>query len=290
MKNHAEQTISPTTMNVQSAYTNACLAELEALKPGNVHIFADGHGMQVQHFIASAEVSAPLLCDDSQYGERSLGQRILAALEVTYAKVACNTNLGIILLAAPVAHASLRYPQLPLPAGLAQVLNETTREDAALAYAGIRLVNPAGMGERDEHDISQQPQITLLEAMQLASAHDMVARQYSEGYAQLFTEALPLYKTYVERWQRPAWALTAVYLYWLSSVPDSHIARKYGASVALEVQQLASQHAQAFMALENPKHYMSTLLKWDQSLKQARLNPGTSADLTVITAMLAMLA
>jgi triphosphoribosyl-dephospho-CoA synthase len=289
MKNRAEQTISPTTMNVQSAYTKACLAELEALKPGNVHIFADGHGMQVQHFIASAEVSAPLLCDDSQYGDRSLGQRILAALEVTYAKVACNTNLGIVLLAAPIAQASLRYPHLPLPAGLAQVLNETTREDAALAYAGIRLVNPAGMGERNEHDVAQQPQITLLEAMQLASTHDMVARQYSEGYAQLFTEALPLYKTYVERWQRPAWALTAVYLYWLSSVPDSHIARKYGASVALEVQQIASQHAQAFMALENPKHYMSTLLKWDQSLKQARLNPGTSADLTVITAMLAML-
>jgi triphosphoribosyl-dephospho-CoA synthase len=289
MKNHAEQTILPTTMKVQSAYTKACLAELEALKPGNVHIFADGHGMQVQHFIASAEVSAPLLCDDSQYGERSLGQRILAALEATYAKVACNTNLGIILLAAPIVQASLCYPQLPLTAGLAQVLNETTREDAALAYAGIRLVNPAGMGERNQHDISQQPQITLLEAMQLASAHDMVARQYSEGYAQLFTEALPLYKTYVERWQRPAWALTAVYLYWLSSVPDSHITRKYGASVALEVQQIASQHAQAFMALENPKHYMATLLKWDQSLKQARLNPGTSADLTVITAMLAML-
>ncbi|MFD0912556.1 triphosphoribosyl-dephospho-CoA synthase [Methylophilus luteus] len=276
-------------MNVQSAYTNACQAELEALKPGNVHIFADGHGMQVQHFIDSAEVSAPLLCDDSQYGDRSLGQRILAALEVTYAKVACNTNLGIILLAAPIVQASLRYPQLPLRAGLAQVLNETTLEDAALTYAGIRLVSPAGMGERNEHDISQQPQITLLEAMQLASAHDMVARQYSEGYAQLFSQALPLYKTFVQRWQRPAWALTAVYLYWLSSVPDSHIARKYGTAVALEVQQIASQHAQAFMALDNPKHYMATLLKWDQSLKQARLNPGTSADLTVITAMLAML-
>ena len=276
-------------MNVQSAYSKACLAELEALKPGNVHIFADGHGMQVQHFIASAEVSAPLLCDDSLYGDRSLGQRILAALEATYAKVACNTNLGIILLAAPVVQASLRYPQLPLSAGLAQVLNETTLEDAALAYAGIRLVSPAGMGERNEHDISQKPQITLLEAMQLASTHDMVARQYSEGYAQLFSQALPLYKTYVERWQRQAWALTAVYLYWLSSVPDSHIARKYGEGVALEVQQLARQHAQAFMALENPKHYMATLLKWDQSLKQARLNPGTSADLTVITAMLAML-
>ena len=276
-------------MNVQNAYLKACLAELEALKPGNVHIFADGHGMQVQHFIDSAEVSAPVLCDDAQYGDRTLGQRILAALEVTYAKVACNTNLGIILLAAPIVQATLQYPHLPLLQGLKQVLIETTVEDAALVYVGIRLVNPAGMGERDEHDVSQNPQVTLLEAMQLASEHDMVARQYAEGYTQLFSQTIPVYKTYCARWERPAWALTAVYLYWLSLVPDSHIARKYGNAVAHQVQQTASEHAKEFMALENPKSYMSTLLQWDQSLKQDSLNPGTSADLTVITVMLALL-
>ena len=276
-------------MKVQEAYLKACLAELEALKPGNVHIFADGHGMQVQHFIDSATVSAPILCDDAQYGDRKLGQRILAALEATYAKVACNTNLGIILLAAPIVQADLQYPHLSLTAGLKQVLSETTLEDAEWAYAGIRLVNPAGMGQRNEHDVSQQPLITLFEAMRLASTHDMVARQYVEGYQQLISQAVPLYKTYIERWERPAWALTAVYLYWLSSAPDSHIKRKYGETVALKVQQSACEHAQAFMALENPKHYMATLLQWDQSLKQERVNPGTSADLTVITAMLAML-
>lgn len=276
-------------MNVKSAYLKACLAELEALKPGNVHIFADGHGMQVQHFIDSAEVSAPVLCDDAQFGDRTLGQRILAALEATYTKVGCNTNLGIVLLAAPIVHAILKYPHLPLLTALKQVLSETTLQDAELSFAGIRLVSPAGMGERDEHDVSQNPQINLLEAMRLASAHDMVARQYAEGYTQLFSQALPLYRTYIERWERPAWALTAVYLYWLSSVPDSHIARKYGEAVALKVQQAAHEHAETFMALENPKNYMARLLQWDQSLKQERLNPGTSADLTVITAMLAML-
>lgn len=274
---------------LEKAYRQACLAELEALKPGNVHIFADGHGMQVQHFIDSAIVSAPVLCDDQQYGIRTLGQRILAALEATYAKVGCNTNLGIVLLAAPVVQAALQYPQLGLQQGLQQVLQNTTVDDAEKVYAGIRLVNPAGMGSRDEHDVSQTPQITLLEAMQLASAHDMVARQYIENYAYIFTGVLPLYQTYIERWQRPAWALTAVYLSWLSSAPDSHILRKYGEQVALRVKQSASAHAQAFMALENPKTYMPELLKWDQTLKHEKLNPGTSADLTVITAMLAEL-
>ncbi len=274
---------------VEQAYLNACLAELEALKPGNVHIFADGHGMQVQDFINSAEASAPVLCNDEQFGSRTLGQRILAALEVTYAAVSCNTNLGIILLAAPVVQAALQYPKLPLQTALQQVLQETTVDDAAHVYAGIRLVNPAGMGQRSEHDVSQAPQITLLAAMQLAAGQDMVARQYVEGYAQIWTQALPLYVHGIARWQRPAWALTAVYLYWLSSVPDSHIARKYGEAAALNVQQAARQHVEAFMALDNPKNYLPALLQWDQSLKQQGINPGTSADLTVITAMLAAL-
>lgn len=274
---------------IQTAYLHACLAELEALKPGNVHIFADGHGMQVQHFVDSAQVSAPALCDDGQFGTRHLGQRILDALQATYAKVACNTNLGIVLLAAPLVQATLEYPELTLKNALQRVLQQTTVDDAANVYASIRLVKPAGMGERSEHDISQAPQITLLEAMQLASTHDEIGRQYHEGYARLFDVALPLYLEQRQRWERPAWALTAVYLYWLSSVPDSHIVRKYGLQVALEVQQIAEQHYQSLLALDNPKTYLPALLSWDQSLKNARLNPGTSADLTVITAMLALM-
>ena len=274
---------------VQQAYLNACLAELEALKPGNVHVFADGHGMQVQDFIQSAEVSAPALCDDQAFGARALGQRILDALQATYDKVGCNTNLGIVLLAAPVVQALVNYPQLPLQPGLQQVLQQTTVSDAAFVYAGIRLVSPAGMGQRNEHDVSQIPQIDLLEAMRLASSHDMVARQYIDGYATIFSEALPLYRQLMARWERPAWSLTAVYLYWLSNFPDSHIARKYGAAMAASVQQTAQMHYQAFLALENPKHYLSELLKWDQTLKQQKVNPGTSADLTVITAMCASL-
>ncbi|WP_018985160.1 triphosphoribosyl-dephospho-CoA synthase [Methylophilus methylotrophus] len=277
------------TTSVQQAYLNACLAELEALKPGNVHIFADGHGMQVQDFIQSAEVSAPALCDDQVFGVRSLGQRILDALQATYDKVGCNTNLGILLLAAPVVHALSTYPQLPLKNGLQHVLQQTTIADAACVYKGIRLVNPAGMGQREEHDVSQAPQIDLLEAMRLASAHDMVARQYVDGYETIFSQALPLYRELIARWERPAWALSVVYLYWLATFPDSHIVRKYGVKTAAAVQQVAQTHYQALLALENPKHYLPQLLAWDQALKQQKLNPGTSADLTVITALCASL-
>jgi triphosphoribosyl-dephospho-CoA synthase len=274
---------------LQHAYLQACMAELEALKPGNVHIFADGHGMQVQDFIASAEVSAPALCDDAAYGHRPLGQRILQALQATHAKVGCNTNLGIVLLAAPLVQARLQFQELPLQTALHLVLQQTTVEDAACVYEGIRLVSPAGMGQRDAHDVSQPPQITLLHAMQLASQNDMVAQQYVDAYATIFSTVMPLYEAYSARWERSAWALTAVYLYWLSSVPDSHIQRKYGTDLASQIQNTASEHYTAFTALENPKHYMPALLKWDAELKQACINPGTSADLTVITAMISSL-
>ncbi|MGB5800315.1 MAG: triphosphoribosyl-dephospho-CoA synthase, partial [Mesorhizobium sp.] len=40
------------------AYEAACRAEIEALKPGNVHVFADGHRMSADQFLRSAEVSA----------------------------------------------------------------------------------------------------------------------------------------------------------------------------------------------------------------------------------------
>ena len=42
-----------------SAFAAACRDEVEAPKPGNVHVFADGHGMMVRDFLRSAEAAAP---------------------------------------------------------------------------------------------------------------------------------------------------------------------------------------------------------------------------------------
>lgn len=277
-------------MDIQSAYLKACLSELEALKPGNVHLFADGHGMQVQDFIDSAEASAPALCDDTSLGSRTLGQRMLDALQATHDKVACNTNLGIVLLAGPVVQAAIQYPHLSLKHALSRVLAHTTIADAESVYQGIRLVKPAGLGQHADHDVNQAADITLLHAMQIASVYDKVACQYTNAYAEIFDHALPLYTDCCARWERPAWALTAVYLYWLAHWPDSHIARKYGMDQAVAIQQQAKKHFEHFYDLDNPKLDMPALLAWDAELKLAGINPGTSADLTVTTALLANMA
>ena len=48
---------------LRAAYEEACRREIEALKPGNVHVFADGHRMSADQFLTSAEVSSGPLTD-----------------------------------------------------------------------------------------------------------------------------------------------------------------------------------------------------------------------------------
>ena len=90
-------------INLANAFKAACMAELEALKPGNVHIFADGHGMTVQDFIASADAVSEVIAQPNL----TLGQRILHSVQATQNAVQMNTNLGMILLCAPLIQAKL---------------------------------------------------------------------------------------------------------------------------------------------------------------------------------------
>lgn len=266
------------------AFENACLLELQALKPGNVHVFSDGHGMEVADFVKSAHAAASVIAQPGL----AVGQRIFMAVEATWAAAGCNTNLGIILLAAPLIHAVLTTRPVK------QVLAELSVEDAVFAFRAITLASPGGLGERSQHDARSVPEVTLLEAMGFASeeegVHDQIARQYVTGFADVFEFGLERYQQSMARWGNAAWAATAVYLGWLARQPDTHVVRKsgvLGASAATELQKEALLHEQAFLACDNPKNYMGALLKWDAQLKEAGINPGTSADLTVATLMLA---
>ena len=68
------ETLTPA--QVGAAYLAACRAELQALKPGNVHVFADGHGMSVADFEASAAASAGAVSDP----RASVGARVWRAV------------------------------------------------------------------------------------------------------------------------------------------------------------------------------------------------------------------
>ena len=279
----------------RAAFLCACRLDVAVRKPGNVCHASPGHGMQAAMFLASAAAAAGPLFEP---GAR-VGRRIEAAITATWGTVGCNTNLGIVLLCAPIAAAAERTPQTNTPAALRQaieaVLADLDLDDTRAAYRAIAQARPAGLGEAPAQDVHQPPSLDLRSSMALAASRDSIARQYANGYDDVFQLALPL-------WPRgfppladvdcslPDSATAArvqrVYLGLLSRLADSHIVRKHGEAVAHTVMRAAQGwrvQSDAGLALDA----MPAFAAWDASLKAAGVNPGTSADLTVATLMIA---
>jgi triphosphoribosyl-dephospho-CoA synthase len=259
---------------LRGAFLRACRAELEALKPGNVHIHADGHGMTVRDFLVSAEAAAGPLCTS----EASVGIRIRAAIEASWATVPLNTNLGIVLLAAPLLYATQRGSG-GLRHRLEAVLSALTVADATDAFAAIRRANPGGLGRVDTQDVKTAPTVTLLEAMRLAADRDLIARQYATGYADVFEIGIARIEASRQAGGSLSWTATLVFLDFLRRFPDSHIARKFGAEAAEQVRMEAAVIYQTMPS--EPMAAFPSLSTFDRALKERGLNPGTAADLTV---------
>ncbi len=274
-----------TSAQLEATYILACRAELQALKPGNVHIFADGHGMVIEDFIKSAEVSAAAISQVNL----SVGERIFNAVSATQKAVGINTNLGIILLCAPLIHAALQADvNKTLQQNLCDTLSSLTVKDAQLVAQAIVLANPAGLNQANEHDVHEPLHVNLLETMRSAQSKDRIAWQYANHFADIFEFGLPCYQNSLDqwlnannKWQNQAWATTALYLGFLARQCDTHVIRKHGKTLAIQVMLEAQEIEAIYLAADNPKLVQKQLLAWDYSLKSRALNPGTSADLTV---------
>ncbi len=269
-----------TPQQISQHYQSACLDELQALKPGNVHIFADGHRMVVQDFFNSAEVSASVIAKENL----SVGARIFDAVKATQTQVGMNTNLGILLLCAPLIQAALMpNAENSLRTNLQTVLETLTVEDAKLVAKAIVLANPAGLASSDQYDVNHELQVNLLEMMRYAELHDNIAWQYTHQFEAIFESGFSFYQEAMQLWDNHAWATTWVYLNFLSTYPDSHIVRKYGGPLAQTVLAEALDVKLKVLTAGHPKLVKKLLLNWDTTLKTRNINPGTSADLTVAT-------
>lgn len=251
----------------------ACLLEATARKPGNVHRFCDFLDMHYLDFALSALAIGPALDAAVHVG---VGPSVLAAVQATRALVATNTNLGIVLLLAPL---SVVPVDRPLRAGLADVLCSTTVADAQLVYEAVRLASPGGLGKVAEQDVADPPTGTLLEVMALASGRDSVARQYVNGFADVFDCALACLVRFRAEGRPLETAIVAAHLTLLAEVPDSLIARKRGPALALQASRLASDVLDAGWpdAIEGLRR-CDELDRWLRADGNAR-NPGTTADL-----------
>ncbi|CAB3643316.1 hypothetical protein LMG22037_00493 [Paraburkholderia phenoliruptrix] len=180
----------PADQRIRAAFVTACRLDVDTPKPGNVSADSEGHGMSAAQFIASAEAAADALLAPGA----PVGQRLLDAVTRTRATVGCNTNLGILLLVAPLA-AALEEAARPLSAQTWQAATERVLarldiEDARLAYRAIGLANPGGLGDAPEQSVHDAPTVGLRNAMVLAAGRDSIARQYAGGFRDIFETGL----------------------------------------------------------------------------------------------------
>jgi triphosphoribosyl-dephospho-CoA synthase len=269
-------------------FLRACTLDVAVRKPGNVSAASPGHGMNAGLFLASAQAAQDGLFTEGA----SVGARIESAVLATLAVAGCNTNLGILLLCAPLARAFEQAGDAPseasLRAALRSVLTALDVEDARAAYRAIAAANPGGLGRADAQDIAAEPTVTLLEAMRLAAPRDRIALQYASAHADLFDPGLRALSRHRAAEGQPigAAAVQALFLAFLGRFPDSHIVRKFGSAQAQVVTAEATgwlQKAERGEGLDADPAFAA----WDESLKTRGLNPGTSADLTVAALFIA---
>ena len=264
----------------------ACLLEVSTPKPGNVSPVARFHDATYEDFLASAAALGPAL---AQAGDRPLGATIRAAVEATARWAPSNTNLGLVLLLAPLARAALRPGAASLATKLAATLAETTVEDARDTYAAIRRAAPGGLGRAPAEDVAADPTRSLCEVMALAADRDAIAREYATGFRTTFETGTPALVRARARGLSWRDAILETFLTLLATVPDSHIARKRGPDAATAV----ARRARAVLAaggVRQPagREAIATL---DRELRDERntTNPGTTADLTGAAIYVALL-
>lgn len=262
-----------TMEDLEQAILAACLLEVTARKPGNVHPSAAFDDCDWRTFCESAKAIAPMLGRARDHNH--LGETILHAVQATRARVGRNTNLGMILLLAPLSAAE----GVLSPQSVEELLQRTTAEDCRFVYEAIRLARPGGLGRVAEADVQDAPAITLIEAMRLAAGRDAIARQFVTGFADVFRLAERIGATDLPELERE---IVRAYLEQLAREPDSLIARKCGAEIAEE----ASIRARQVL-----KDDGAGLREFDQWLRgdSNRRNPGTTADLIAAALFVAIL-
>lgn len=258
--------------HLRTSIRAACVLEATARKPGNVHPDASFEDVSFEDFVRSADVISPVLAETGQLG---VGRAIREAVAVTDRAVGRNTNLGIILLIAPLAAVPERET---LADGINKVLSDLTVNDARWCYEAVQLAHPGGLGDASDQDIHDEPTVTLVDAMRLAADRDRVAAQYANDFRDVLDFAMPslIGGEWDENWER---AVVRLQLQLMAAFPDTLIARKCGVAVAEE----SAERARAVLnsgwpEIEAGEQRISQLDEWLRADGHRR-NPGTTADI-----------
>jgi triphosphoribosyl-dephospho-CoA synthase len=261
------------SLSIGQCATLACLLEVTIPKPGNVHRGADFADVSFADFVASAVAIGPAM---NAAAERRLGETVLGAVQATRRLVATNTNLGAVLLLAPLAG----VPRgVSFAEGLPNVLRSLNADDARLTYQAINQAKPSGLGRVESMDVTGDPPLDLLVAMLAAADRDLVARQYTNNFHEVLDGVRPWIQQRLDSGCKLADAVIHAHVRLMSEFPDSLIARKCGPEIATE----SARRAGCVLDSGDPgdENYQRALGDLDFWLRSDghRRNPGTTADL-----------
>ena len=254
---------------------------MSAAKPGNVtpaHDFAD---MTYADMVRSALALGPVFTR-RHARQRGVGELIADGVRATARVADANTNLGIVLLFAPLVRAAtIRQADEGLRCATERTLAQLDVDDATAAFAAIVAAAPGGLADAPEHDVRAPAGVSLRQAMAAAAHRDSIASEYATGYAIVFGSGLPLLTDALRDGAGTLDAIVSLHLGLLAARADTLIERKAGATVAQAVSAAAREVREG----------TRTLTDFDASLRgpDHRLNPGTTADLVAATLLAALL-
>jgi len=288
---------------VASSMQLAMLLELSAYpKPGNVHRTRDHEDMRYEHFLGTISGLHSTFFKAADYGWRTtykgrVGKLVFEAAErMLHWQSDGNTTLGTIMLLTPLAVAAgralrnggLNSIEERLRREVVKVCEDANFQDSMWLFKAIKLVRPGGLGKVQELDVYdpsslrriREEKIPLSEIFHASAKYDSIASEWVTGFKVTFEVGYPYYMESLNRHKDLNVAAVNTFLKILSENPDTHIARKVGLNIALEV----SRNARKILEKGGASTSSGMKLLWnlDKKLRSRgqELNPGTTADLT----------
>jgi triphosphoribosyl-dephospho-CoA synthase len=311
-----EETHVDAAEHVAECLQFAVLLEVSAYpKPGNVHRTADFEETRYEHFLASAvalvsgfknAAQRGVLVAQGKIGPDGIKMGKLIKDTVEYVKswqCGGNTVLGTIILLMPIASAAgIALTKKPFSASrlrkhIMRVVESTTPIDAVETYEAISIARPGGLGKVPKLDVTDrtskqkilEDNVSLFDVFKISSSWDSISSEWVNNYSITFDLGYPYFLKTLENTSDVNMATVHTFLKILSEIPDTLITRKSGSAKAKEISNRAKEILEAG-ALTTRKG-KKQLLQFDDRLqdRKHRLNPGTTADLTVAVLAVAAL-
>jgi len=275
-------------------------------KPGNVHRTRNFPDMVFEDFllsgIAIGKTMEKAAARGFKYQHRSenwdkigLGELILDAVTETDRWVANNTNLGIVMLLTPISVAAGMFEDVTsFRERIDQIMRSTTSEDAVNLYRAINIADAGGMGQQDDLDVAvesslqklRDENVNMFSVLEMSSAWDKLSYELTHKMPVTFEIGYPTFKKIKSKYETNQ-ATVQTFLTILSQVPDTLISRKFGDHKAEEVKTRAKTILEKGGILTS--RAVSLVEKFDHELIDNGLNPGTTADFTASSIMVAYL-